>query len=237
MRFLSLLFLGVAGLIFTSCAAQVDLSGTPVIRQDEWVRRHSPQIYIQPDSSPTKPLTVLLYPFGLPQEMQNAGHVEAGLSQVFQSAWFEEKAAPVVDLVYGKHWPGKDAALKHAKEVGADLVAGGDITHLLIGGTTGDTVMAVNLAVYDVHSGWLLWSMAHAGQIGPEFTRDYIFFKQESRMPLSPSTAVMHALACDMAEPFRDWNMKSVQESNDEAPSAMQKKDARDAMLSGTSDG
>lgn len=222
MRFIFLLFFCVAGLILSSCAAQVDFSSTPVVKQNEWVRRQDPQMYVQPDTSPKKPLTVLLYSFGLPQDVKDAGNIESGLSQVFQSAWLKKGAAPAVELVHGSPWPGKDAALAHARETGADLVAGGDIARLLVGGTTGDTVVAINLAVYDVQSGWLLWSMAHAGQMGPEFVRDFVFFKQESRMPLSPPTAVMHTLACDLAEPFREWNLHSILQEDEEAPSAMQ---------------
>lgn len=53
-------------------------------------------------------------------------------------------------------------ALPLARGMGAELLIGGYITYYFDGGTTGDSRISLQLEVYDVKTGMMLWSMAHA---------------------------------------------------------------------------
>lgn len=179
---------------------------------EEFVHRPwSPKVYLRPKDHPDRELTALFFPFRMSQSMQDPIHYGREVGRVFWEAWLQEKVFPVMEFYERRPWPGGDAAVAQGRAKGADLVIGGQVTHLIAGGDLGDSQVALRLEIYDVHSGALVWSMSHAGEIKNRGMQDYILFRKRSAMPNDPIYAITFALAMDMSDPVLKW-MEPVRE-------------------------
>ncbi len=184
---------------------EADLREVRVEVEEFVMRPTNPRIYIQPKDHPDRELTALFFPFRMKQSMSNPAHYGREVGRVFWEVWLENKVFPVMEF-YSKHtWPGGDAAVAQGRAKGADLVVGGDITHFISGGDLGDSQVAMHVEIYDAHSGALIWSMSHAGEMKNRGKQDFLFFTKTSTMPNDPMYAIVYALADDMAKPVLDW--------------------------------
>jgi hypothetical protein len=194
------------------------MSGPRRVYVDQPVEQMAaPDIYIRPVNRPLMSQTILFIPFRISQAMEKTDLLEMELSRVFWRTWLAAGVSPVLAFDENGAWNGRQDAVERARAAGADLVAGGEITYLMFGGTEGRTAVSLRLSVIDAASGELLWSMAHAGQMQPGPTRDFVFFTQRSRMPADPTYAVMTTLAHETALPVRDWNRPAPEPEQEES--------------------
>jgi len=176
------------------------------VEVEELVHRPSnPMIYIRPKGHPDRELTALFFPFRMQQAVQDPFHYGRQVGRVFWQVWLQQEVFKVMEFYNQRPWPGGDAAVAQGRAKGADLVIGGDVTHLMAGGDVGDSRVALRLEIYDVYSGALIWSMAHSGEMVNRGKQDFIFFSKKSAMPNDPLFAIIYALAYDMSIPVKKW--------------------------------
>lgn len=184
------------------------------VEVEEFVMRPTaPKVYIKPKDHPDRELTALFFPFRIQQSIENPVHYGRQIGRTFWQIWLEEQVFPVMEFYNKRPWPGGDAAVAQGRAKGADLVIGGDVTHILAGGDIGDSRLALRLEIYDVYSGALIWSMAHSGEMINRGKQDFLFFTKKSSMPNDPLYAIVCALADDMAQPVLQW-MEPLREKN-----------------------
>lgn len=182
------------------------------VEVEELVHRPiNPMIYVHPKNSPDRELTALFFPFRMSQNVQDPFHYGREVGRVFWQVWLQEKVFPVMEFYSKRSWPAPEAAVAQGRAKGADLVIGGSVTHFMAGGDVGDSRVALTLQIYDVHSGAMIWSMAHSGEMINRGKQDFIFFSKKSSMPNDPIYAIIYALAYDMAQPVMKW-MEPVRE-------------------------
>lgn len=211
-----------AALLLASCAVDASLSNMPTVYVDQWVNRAwQPEIYVQPQNAPMEPLTAVLVPLRLRTRYENSRIISTELTRVLWNVWLKNRVFPGLSLAREQIWHGPEAHLGQAAASGAGLLVGGEITHLLFGGSAGDTEVSLRIEVYDAATGALVWSMAHAGSLSAGMTKDAILFYKKNRLPSSPEAAIVAALAEDMSEPLKIWNFGQPKEDA-EAPSPME---------------
>lgn len=194
-------------LFLTACAVSPDLAQPPTVYVDEFVHRDFfPQSTVTPASKPMVPQTALFFPLANRLGMRDAAHVSKELSRVFWGRWLNLKVFDTLPFAENEPWKDPAAAVARARAAGFDLAVGGEFTYLLFGGSTGTSTVALRLDIYDAASGELLWSMAHAGTMSADLTRDYFILAVKNRLPAEPVTAIVSALAEDLGKPVRDWN-------------------------------
>jgi hypothetical protein len=153
-------------------------------------------------------------------QMANGQIYAEEMSRVFWQSWLRERVFPGLAFAEGQTWRGPDQAM-HLADGSADLLVGGEITHVMFGGSSGTTQVSLRLEIYDAAAGTLLWSMAHSGEMRNAQTRDFILLTKKSRLPAEPVQAIMAALAEDMGAPVAAWN-HGQPEPGEGAPSALE---------------
>jgi len=211
----------LATLVLCACAVEGDIANTPTLYVDEVVNRAwLPEIYIEPETAPMQPLTAVLFPLRLRQQFSNGTQLSEELTRAFWNVWLRDRVFPGLAFAQGETWRGPDKAMSLTTGSGTDLIIGGEITHIMFGGTSGTTEISLRLEIYDAATGNLLWSMAHAGQMRNALNGDFIVLTKKSRLPSSPAGAIMVALAEDMAKPVKRWNFGQPEE-DENAPSPL----------------
>lgn len=195
----------------------------PSVVWDQWVRKNQPLVYISPKAPPIVAPTALFLPFESRVSLREGKHIAKEISRMVWQRWLSMEVLPVIEFADYTDYYSPQHAIMLARQRGADLAIGGYLTHYLAGGTVGDTNIALTLEVYDAQSGQLIWSMAHAGLMQSEFSRDYILFSAKTRLPSEPTWAIVNALATDMGTPLQSWMLPlrekeaAMQENNADA--------------------
>ena len=196
-----------AALTLAGCAISADLAQPPTVYVDEYVHRDFfPQTTLTPSNKPMVPQTALFFPLGNRLQMKNAAYVAQELSRVFWGRWLKLKVFDTLPFAENEPWRDPAACVARAKAAGFDLAVGGEFTYLLFGGSAGTSTVSLRLDVYDTASGELIWSMAHAGTMSADRTRDYFVFATKNRLPTEPVAAILAALAEDLGKPVKAWN-------------------------------
>lgn len=197
-------------------AASPSLTSPPDIVWDQWVRKGEVQVYVRPKTEPAVQPTVLFFPFMPRMDIPQAKHISREISRQVWQSWVSEELFPVMEYADYAEYYTPERAVSLARMRGADLVAGGYVTNYMAGGTAGDTYVALQIEIYDANSGALVWSMAHAGMMQSERTRDFIVFSARTRLPGDPTVAIVQALSHDMAAPMWTWMAKLKEEARQE---------------------
>jgi hypothetical protein len=210
----SLAILSLLLLLFSCAPAKIDLDvpDRAVIRIEEIVERSwKPQIYVQPEDSPQRPLTAIVFPFKMRQAMKSPVHYGREIARVFWEVWLKQRVFSVMEFSENSPWQSAESGIAAARAKGADLAIGGEITHMLAGGDMGNSQLSVRIEIYDTASGALIWSISHAGILFNRGTKDWIFFTVKSRMPNDPLYAISFALALDISKSLNKW-MEPIKE-------------------------
>lgn len=181
------------------------IAGDRYIYTDSKVIRGDIQVMVHPNRNLESPPTALFVPLGITQEMRESNVLSQSISRVVWQSMLEEQTFPVLELANMGPPYRVQMALPIARQMGAQMLVGGYVTYFIDGGTVGDTRVSLQLEVYDVASGDLLWSMAHAGSLPYETKRDYLLFEVKQRMPFDPVGTVVGTLALEMAELLHYW--------------------------------
>jgi hypothetical protein len=198
----------LAGCATSTTPIQVEPRLQPsVVYIDRMVERAEPQILIRPDNTPAEPPKAMLFPFRVVQSMEYARSAGQELARSFWQIWLNRKVLPV--LVYNDapevRYPSVNQAMAMAAARGAELAVLGRVANLMDGGTVGDSSLSIQIDIYDVRSGLLVWSIQHGGRMEAGLTHDYILFATKNRMPEDPIWAIMSTVASDMGRPVKAW--------------------------------
>ena len=183
----------------------IDLTTPGTLYSDSKIYRGDIQVMVHPNVNLEQPPTALFVPLGLTQAMHDSLPVSEGVSRQVWQQFLSEGTFSTLELADMTPPYRVDLALPLARAKGADMLVGGYITYYLDGGQTGNTKISLQLEVYDVKTGDMLWSIAHAGLLPYRSARDYVLLQVKSRMPADPMGAVIAAVAGDMATLLHMW--------------------------------
>lgn len=193
-------------LLLAGCGnVNMDMASQPEVFVDNGVVRNPVQVYIQPDRPPQAAPRTLFMPFRVTQQMENATVIGRNISYYIWQNWLQAQVFSVCEFAQTNTPYRPDMALAMARAKGADMVVGGYVTHIVDGGTTGDSSLSVAIEAYDVASGNLIWSMAQGGYIQQAKVNDYLLFAVNTRMPMSALGAIASTLAVDMGTKVKHW--------------------------------
>ena len=114
---------------------------------------------------------------------------------LFEVLQFEESAGP---------WD-PSSAIALGRRLGAEVVCGGYINSYLDGGAEGKSSATLQIEIYDVKSGSLLFSLAQAGLMEDIPARDYYVFSVKERMPLDSAALVIRTVSHNMGLKIAEW--------------------------------
>jgi OOP family OmpA-OmpF porin len=194
-------------LLTMAACAQIDPSITdqPTIYRDAPVRKSPLQVSVHPRGKQFSPLTAFVQPFVIQQRTPDHAALADSFAQIFHNAWTEERIFPVQEFAPGIRYQGLRSSLAEAREKGADLLVMGKVPYFYVGHTVDDTAITLQVDIYAVNSGTLLWTMMQSARMEEKAPKDYIYFQQKTRMSLSPVSDVIRAIAKDMAIPLKAW--------------------------------
>lgn len=176
-----------------------------VVYTDKAQELAAPLYHVTPGLAARKPGKALLLPFTISQDIADPVRVGTEVSRIFWKAWQTAQVFDELDFSDLPSWPDKASGLYRARELDADVVVLGRVTHLLLGGSQGDSSVALQVEVYDAANGRLLWSMEHAGRIERIRDEDFILFVRKSRIPEGSGLVLVRDLALDLAPAVRLW--------------------------------
>ncbi len=172
--------------------AEIDTLGQPLVR-------------VHPKDHPRREPTALLLAPRLLQPMDKGSQTAAEIGRVLWQVFLDEEVFAILEYSEQTEWTERSQALSRARARAADLAVAVEITHLLAGGTVGESALALRVYVYDTGTGMLLWSMEHSGRMKNGLDQDFIFYLDRTRMPSDPLYALTAALSRDLAAPLKLW--------------------------------
>lgn len=187
--------------------AQIDpsLTDQTVVYRDAPVRKSSLQVSVHPRGKQFSPLTAFMRPFIIQQRTPDHAALADSFAGIFHNAWAEERLFPVQEFKPGLRYMGLQHALNTARQRGADLLILGKVPYFYAGHTVDDTAITLQVDIYSVNTGTLLWTMMQSGRMEEKAPKDYFYFRQETRLSTSPINDVIRAIAKDMAIPLKAW--------------------------------
>jgi len=194
-------------LLTMAACAQIDPSITDqiVIYRDAPVRKSPLQVSVHPRGRQFSPLTAYVRPFLIQQRTPDHAALADSFAQIFHNAWTEERLFPVQEFAPGIRYQGLQYALAEAREKGADLLVLGKVPYFYAGHTVDDTAVTLQVDIYAVDTGTLLWTMMQSARMEQKNPEDYIYFRQETRLSTGSINDVIRAIAKDMAVPLKAW--------------------------------
>ncbi len=172
---------------------------------DAPVRKSALQVSVHPKGRQYTPLTAYFHPFIIQQENADHAALSASFTQIFYSAWTEERLFSTMELAQGYGYQGYSSALESARRRGADLLVIGRVPYFYDGTTLDDSAVTIQVDVYAAGSGTLLWTMLQSASIEQRNPDDYVVVLHETRMSHSPFNQIIRAIAKDMAVPLKGW--------------------------------
>ncbi len=163
------------------------------------------RIYVQPNISPVEPLRGLFVPLRMTQNISQHLTISRTVSRQLWQVWLSQKAFAALEYDETTVPQRVSDALALAKARGANVLVGGYITHYLDSGTVGDSQVSMQMEVYEVATGTLLWSMAQGGSIDKQQAQDYFLVGVQARMPADPASLTARSLAYDMGLKIATW--------------------------------
>lgn len=160
---------------------------------------------VHPTANLERKPTALFVPLGLVQNSRDHQAVSLGVSRlVYESFLAEQTFAALEYYDYIVPYRAEDM-LPVAREKGADYLIGGVINQYYDGGATGDSRFAMQLYVYQVESGDLMWSLHHSGVLPYKPDADNSFYKVKTRMPVNPMSTLISAVSGELATLIHYW--------------------------------
>ncbi|MBG0790763.1 MAG: OmpA family protein [Desulfovibrionaceae bacterium] len=197
----------LALLLTMAACAQVDpsLTDQTVVYRDAPVRKSPLQVSVHPKGRQYSPLTAFVRPFIIQQQTPDHVELADSIARIFHNAWTEERLFPVQEYQPGLRYQGLQYALARAREKGADLLVLGKVPYFYAGHTVDDTAVTLQVDIYAVNSGTLLWTMMQSGRMEEKPPKDFFYFRQETRLSTGAFNQVIRAIAKDMAVPLKAW--------------------------------
>ncbi len=163
------------------------------------------RVYVKPNISPTDPLRGLFVPLRVTQDIASPRNVSHNISRQIWQVWLAQKSFQALEYDDRMVPFQVSDALQLARSRGANVLVGGYITHLLDGGSAGASSISIQMEVYEVATGTLLWSMGQGGSIEKQQPVDLFIFGVEQRMPADAMGLTARSVGYDMGMKIADW--------------------------------
>lgn len=199
-----------AVLVLSGCSFEPRLTDQSVLYVDTWVKRNNPEFYVEPLKSPPAPLSALVAPFRVTQDIAAPRELGAELTRILWQTWARDRVFPKLVFEQGLIFAPTPQLVAKARQMGLPLVVTGAVTYIYSGGTRGDSALSLNVEILDAATGERIWSMAHAGRMETGLNEDYILFARKNRMPQEPLQAIVSVLAADLGSRIANWNYGAV---------------------------
>ncbi len=193
-------------LLLAGCAVEPKLADKHTVYIDNYTRRDNPEVYVEPMRSPPAPVSALVVPFQVTQDIAGSQELGEQLTRIVWQTWTRDRVFPKLLYEANLRNGTTPQAVALARKLGLDVVVVGKFTYVMSGGTRGDSGVSFTCDVIDVRNGERLWSMAHTGTMETGLNEDYIIFARKNRMPTDPLAAITATLAMDMGGPITTWN-------------------------------
>lgn len=190
---------------YSSISLAGDFSTPIQIKIDNFVRRQPPVAYVRPQTPLNYRPRALFVPLRAVQQITNAVTFSDLLSRQIWNVWLSQGAFNTLEYAPQAGPFDRERALAMARQKGADVVVGGFINHYMDGGSGGESSLSLNIEVYDVKSGNMIWSLAQGGLMDKETKHDFYLFNITERNPADPSGLITRSLAWDMGNEIRKW--------------------------------
>ncbi len=163
------------------------------------------RVYVQPDGIVTDPLRGLFVPLRLTQDVAESMHISRNLSRQIWQVWLAQKAFAVLEYDESVIPHQVSDALAVARAKGANVLVGGYISHYLDGGTAGKSSVSIQIEVYEVASGALIWSMGQGGAMEKKQATDLFVLGVQQRMPEDAAGLMVRSVGYDMGMKIKHW--------------------------------
>ena len=178
---------------------------------DNWVKRVTPMVSLQPKNNPPQPMRAIITPFKLTQNLPQSRDIGTNITKIFWQAWNSMNVFPAFYFEPGLDYNNTEQSLLVARDRGADLIVTGTITYLLTGGSAGSNAVSLNVEIIDVATRQPIWSISQTGSLDPGLETDFILFRKRDRMPMDPINSIVTALAVDTGSLVQQWNNSGSQ--------------------------
>ncbi len=163
------------------------------------------RVYVQPNIAPAEPLRGLFVPLRVTQNIAQHLSISRSMSRQLWQVWLAQESFAALEYDDRIVPDRVEDALALARARGANVLIGGYITHYLDGGTVGDSQVSIQMELYEVATGNLLWSMGQGGSIDKQQAQDYYLVGVQARMPADPAGLTARSLAYDMGAKIARW--------------------------------
>lgn len=160
---------------------------------------------VHPTANLDKRPTALFVPLGLVQDSRDHYDVSQGVSRIIYESFLAEGTFAALEYAAVGVPYHVEHLLPFAKEKGAEYLVGGIINQYYDGGHTGDSRFAMQLYVYRVSTGDLMWSVHHGGILPYKSDGDFALFKVKNRMPVNPMSTLVSAVGDELALLLHYW--------------------------------
>lgn len=149
--------------------------------------------------------TALFVPLGLVQNNRDHEAISRGVSRLIYESFLQEQTFAVLEYNdYVIPYRTEDM-LPAAREKGAEYLIGGLINQYYDGTNTGESRFAMQLFVYQVDSGDLMWSLSHSGVLPYKPDAHNGFYKVKTRMPVNSMTTLISTVGSELATLLHYW--------------------------------
>lgn len=182
------------------------LSGNNILWVQPFLEAGAMQVHVRPTTPPLTQPKVVMFPFVMRQSIDKPLQTAREVTRLVWQTWLTEQVFPTLEFDETSNVPSLTEALRVAERKGADLVVLGAVHYLMDGGAVSDTMVGLQVDVYDVKSGVQIWSVTHAGRIEYGRNEDFILFTRKNRMPASPLYSVINYISWQMGAPIKAWS-------------------------------
>lgn len=190
---------------FSSISLTGDFAAPFQILTDNFVRRQKPAVYVHPQQEAGHKPTALFVPLRMVQQISNAVTFSDMLSRQIWQVWLSLGIFQTLEYAPFAGPFDLQRALAIARQKKAEVLVGGYIQHYFDGGQGAESSITLQIEVYDVKSGNMIWSIAQGGLMEKEKKHDFYLFTITERNPADPSGLIARSLAWDMGKILLKW--------------------------------
>jgi hypothetical protein len=121
-RWLFAVFLAVS---LTACSVEPRLTSQSIVSIDAWVKRNNPDFYIEPLVAPGTPMSALIVPFRVNQNIEYARGLGEQVTKYVWQTWTRDRVFPKFLFEQGAPAMSAAQAVALARKRGVDLAVTG----------------------------------------------------------------------------------------------------------------
>lgn len=203
------LYLFIICIILIGCGTKVDitadLSGPMLIEDYAKVQTSQLEVSVRPQTRLRDEPKVVIFPIRMMHPVENASAISKSITWEIWNVILKNQIFSHVEYASNREIESLQQALAYAREKKATLVITGISNSFLDGGSVGTSRVALNLQIYDVRTGALVWSLHQSGELKATQRMDYIVVQRQSVLPHNPIGTIVATLTNNMVQPVKLW--------------------------------